>query len=373
MTGAGGLRTYREAFEEDPRYLNFASYGPPSRRALQVASDLAGAAAISAPNTVNTLLAPYELARASFGRLSGFPADQVSLIPSTSHGLLQTAFGLEGGEVLVGSGEFPANLYPWWQAGNLNRIQPRVIHAPNGLTADAVRAAIRLETTAVSVSAVDYRTGYRADLTAIRDVIGPDRILIVDGIQGFGIASIDWTAADVLIAGGQKWIRAGWGVGALAMSAKALDLIRPTLSSWAGMKPSRSAGVPGEPLPGAAGFGVTHLSPIAATAFHAALELIETVGVQTLEHAIAEKVDALIDSAVAQRVGVDSPRGCHERAGIVVLEITPQRANQVRLALDEAGFTYTWHEPDRLRVSIHATTSTQAIDQLVSHLSPNKV
>ncbi len=40
------------------------------------------------------------------------------------------------------------------------------------------------------VSLVDFRTGYRADLAALRDVIG-DRLLIVDAIQGFGAVDAD--------------------------------------------------------------------------------------------------------------------------------------------------------------------------------------
>src|SRR5690606_39818616 len=58
------------------------------------------------------------------------------------------------------------------------------------MTPDRVAAALTPETSVVSVSAVDFRTGYRADLAALREVAG-DRLLVVDGIQGFGVVDED--------------------------------------------------------------------------------------------------------------------------------------------------------------------------------------
>ena len=54
------------------------------------------------------------------------------------------------------------------------------------VTPERVAEALTPEITTVSVSAVDFRTGYRADLAALRDAVG-DRLLVVDGIQGFGV------------------------------------------------------------------------------------------------------------------------------------------------------------------------------------------
>jgi selenocysteine lyase/cysteine desulfurase len=98
--------------------------------------------------------------------------------------VLQAAFNTPRGEVLVSEAEFPANTYPWARAEVARRFKLRRFHPePGYVTAGAVAAELTPEITLVSVSAVDFRTGYRADLAAIREVVG-DRLLVVDGIQG---------------------------------------------------------------------------------------------------------------------------------------------------------------------------------------------
>lgn len=64
------------------------------------------------------------------------------------------------------------------------RVVPRRDElAPAPITADVVRPVMNADTAAVVVSAVDYTNGYRADLTALREVAG-DALLVVDAIQG---------------------------------------------------------------------------------------------------------------------------------------------------------------------------------------------
>lgn len=62
------------------------------------------------------------------------------------------------------------------------------------------------------MSAVNVRPNSVADLAVLRETMG-DRLLVVDGIQGFGVVDLDWTLADALVMGGQKWLPARWGAG----------------------------------------------------------------------------------------------------------------------------------------------------------------
>jgi selenocysteine lyase/cysteine desulfurase len=84
----------------------------------------------------------------------------------------------------VSEAEFPANTYPWARAEEAGRFKLRRFHPePGYVTAGAVAAELTPEITLVSVSAVDFRTGYRADLAAIREVVR-DRLLVVDVRRG---------------------------------------------------------------------------------------------------------------------------------------------------------------------------------------------
>jgi selenocysteine lyase/cysteine desulfurase len=357
---------YQSSFSESRGYLNFASYGPPSERVRDHVTHLLQVAGEAEPDTGRTLFAEQLRAREAFSRLSGFPLDQVGLTASTSLGLFQVAFGIPGGTVLVSAGEFPSNNYPWIRNSEAGRARVELIGEPGTqLTPDVVADGLTPDTVAVSVSAVDFRTGYVADLPGIREVIGPDRLLVVDGIQGFGVADLEWTLADALIAGAQKWVRGGWGVAGIALSQHGLDRIEPLLTGWTGVTEAhRYDGEEHAPLPGARRFSITELSPYASGSFAEALELVESVGVQALQGIVATHAGALIDELDDAGVPVLSPRGRERRAGIVVAGV-PGRAVEAHQALTAAGITTTQHGADRVRLSVHATTRSEVLGEAV--------
>ncbi len=368
MGGSAG-QDYMGAFSEARGYLNFASYGPPSRSVVRTAVGLLETAAVGAVGTSELLHAQDLRARDAFSRLSGFPVDQVGLVPHTSLGLFQVAFGITAGTVLVGTGEFPANLYPWLRAHDLGLHAVRRLGEPGDrITVERVEQAITADTVALAVSAVDFRTGYRADLAGLREVLGPERLLIVDGIQGFGVAGLDWALADALVVGGQKWVRGGWGAGAIAFSEAGLARIRPVLGGWSGVdNPTGYDGREHPPSPGALGFSISHLSPFAVGSFAAALELIESVTVPWIETRIAEGVDRLLAGLDTAGVKVLSPRGLTERAGIVVAGVADEGA--ALRALAGAGITATAHGGGRIRLSPHVTTPAATLAEAAGLLA----
>lgn len=356
--------TYQSAFSEMHGYLNFASYGPPSTLVRERVTQLTERAATGDVGTSEALHAEDLRAREGFARLSGFPLDHVGLTGSTSLGLFQVAFGLSAGTVLVGAGEFPSNMYPWLRAGDADGARVEFIGSPGThMTPDVVARCLTDDTAAVSVSAVDFRTGYRADLAGIREVIGPDRLLVVDGIQGFGVLNLEWTLADVLIAGAQKWIRGGWGAAGIAMSSQGVERLDPLLTGWTGVTdPQLYDGEEHPPLPGAQRFSISNLSPYATGALAEALDLIESVGVPAIEGLIATHATALIDELDAFGVPVLSPRDRDRRAGIVVAGLTG-RAAEAHAALSDHGISATLHGPDRIRFAVHATTRSEVLGE----------
>ncbi|WP_438353015.1 aminotransferase class V-fold PLP-dependent enzyme [Microbacterium sp. CJ88] len=354
-----GRDAYRAQFAEDRGYLNFASYGPPSRAAVDAATRLMGRAMAGADATRELHSADADAIRLA-AQLTGRAVDEVLLVPSTSHGLFQVAFGVTG-DVLVSSGEFPSNLYPWWRAEQAGLLRVRALDGAS-VTPESVATALSDDVAALAVSAVDFRTGFRADLAGLREVLG-DRLLIVDAIQGFGVVELPWEVADVLVVGGQKWLRAGWGTGFVALSPRARDRLRPTLGGWTGVvDPGVYDGVEHHPAAGARMLSVTNGSPFASAALAAALELLGDVGVPAVEHAIASHVDHLIEVLRASGVPVVSPVDRLQRAGIVVARLSSQEAAHAHRRLSDAGITTTLHGPDRIRFSVHATTTTAVLD-----------
>jgi selenocysteine lyase/cysteine desulfurase len=368
---SGALDTYLSSFAEPVGYLNFGSYGPPSRAVVETIGRLASAA--SAGVSSAGLHAEDERALAAVSRLTGVDRAGVALAGSTSLGLMQVAFGLPRGEVVVSEAEFPSNLYAWWRSEEAGLTTVRHLPPVPGqplapVTPERVADAVGPYTVAVAVSAVDFRTGAVADLAGLREAAG-DRLLVVDGIQGFGVVDADWSLADALVVGGQKWLRAGWGTGFVALSTRALDRLRPVLGGWTGVEgPSRYDGVPHAALPGAQRFSVTNGSPFASGALATALEQLEQVGVDVVASRVADTAGDLIARLDAAGVPVLSPVERERRAGIVVAGVPAGDAAAVGARLEAAGVTATVHGDDRVRLSVHATTTPAALDAALTVL-----
>ncbi|MFD2415668.1 aminotransferase class V-fold PLP-dependent enzyme [Amycolatopsis pigmentata] len=355
---------YLLEFDEPAGYLDFARFGPPSHAVLDTTATLLHRATTAGPSTVDELMRQEVRAKAAVSRLSGSDTDHIVLLPHTSLGLFQAAFNAPGGEVLVAASEFPANTYPWARAEQAGRLTVRRLES-GYVTPERVAEALTPSTSMVAVSAVDYRTGYLADLAALREVVG-DRLLVVDGIQAFGVTEAPWEAADVLVAGGQKWLRAGWGTGFAVVSDRALERMDPVLSGWTG---ARDPGLFDDeihpPENTAAAWSLSNLSPVTSGAFAAALELLEQAGVGAISARVAERIGELEEMLLS--LGAEIVSSVERRAGILAFSLPDHPAERVGSALTAAGVTSTVR-PEHVRFSPHATTPPEAAELVRSVL-----
>ncbi|GAB3447073.1 hypothetical protein GCM10027436_38630 [Actinophytocola sediminis] len=358
---------WQEQFDESVGYLDFARVGPPSRAVVEESTALLGMIAAAGPSTVDELMTNDVRARLAVARLCGAVEDRVVLLPHTSQGLFQAAFGVPAGEVLVSAGEFPANRYPWVRAEQAGRLTVRWLRAPGGrVTPEAVAAALTASTTAVSVSAVDFRTGYQADLAALREVVG-DRLLVVDGIQGVGVVDEPWEVADVLVCGGQKWLRAGWGTGFAVLSDRALERMGTLISGWTGVRdPGVFDDEIHESAPGARSWSVSHLSPVNAGALARALELVEELGLSVISRRIAERVAEFEEVLLAG--GAEIVSATDRRAGILSFRLPGRSSDEVSAALTGVEVVATVR-PDQVRLSPHASTGSGAVERVRAALT----
>ncbi|WP_395575637.1 aminotransferase class V-fold PLP-dependent enzyme [Streptomyces sp. BK79] len=368
------LTPYAAHFNAPAGYLDFARFGPPSRDAVDATARAVEASARAAHATVDELMWVEGTARDAAARLAGADAAHTVLLPNTSTGLFHAAFGMRHGTVLVPRGDFPSNHYPWRRAAELGRAVPRWLEpAPGeGVTPELVREALTDEVVALSVSAVDFRTGFKVDLAALREVIGPDRLLVVDAIQAFGAAAMPWQAADVVIAGGQKWLRAGWSTGFATLSDRALESLQPVLTGWTGVEDvGVFDGIEHPPAPDAGRWSITHLSPVAAASFAAALELVEQYGVEAIEGAITARVAELTEAVERFGGTVLSPADPARRAGILSFAVPGHEPAAVARALHREDVTPTVRA-DSLRLSPHASTPAEAVERVAAALASVK-
>lgn len=356
------LEEYRERFDEEPGYLDYARVAPVGRTVLEEQTALAGVLAHARFGSIGGLPAQHDRMRAAVAAVGGFRPDQVVFQPNTSQGLMHTMFGLTGG-IAVSPREFPSMTYAVRRAADaLGVLAPLWLDTEDGrVTPGNLRDQLTSSVAAVAVSLVDYRTGFLVDLEGIRQVIG-DRLLIVDAAQGFGIVDAPYEVTDIVVSGGQKWARAGVGSGFLAVSDRAREHLVPVFSGYTGSQDPYAATVE-PPADGASAFQLSHADPVAAGRFAAALEEIEAVGIPTLNAAVAVNVSRLIDLADEYALPVVSPRAEAERAGIVVVAPLPEQLTVLAASLHNHGISATVRDTT-VRFSAHATVDEETFAML---------
>lgn len=365
------LDAYLDSFRGVAGFLDWAAFGPLSpsvREEVFADADLLGT---GRPSSMALVAERIGQARELAAELLGADAGEVTVQPSSTHGLMHAFFGLTG-DVIASTAEFPSVSMTLERAAQASagELSPRwITPADARVTPDAVAEALDDDVTAVAVSHVDFRTGYRVDLAALREVIGPDRLLIVDAVQSFGIITEDYTAADVVVGHGYKWLRAGRGTGFAWFSALARERIVPVLSGFRGID-SDELPLDEMPPPAASSraYAVNAPDQLAVARLATGLRDVRDAGVASIEKALSARVDAVLEIADRHGVPVRSPRDPAERAGIVSL--APEAPAALSAALANAGIVATTRG-NAVRIAPHAGTSDatlQLLDEAIGSL-----
>lgn len=137
-----------------------------------------------------------------------------------------------GDNILFCDQEFPSNAYPWMSLSRDGVESRRVPSENGGLTLRQVEAHADDRTRAVTVSAIQFFSGHRADLVAIGRFCRERNILfIVDAIQAIGHMAFDVQAMniDILATGGMKSLLALPGAGFIYVRDKVSSKMNPRL------------------------------------------------------------------------------------------------------------------------------------------------
>jgi selenocysteine lyase/cysteine desulfurase len=195
--------------------------------------------------------------------------------------------------------------------------------------------------------------------------------LIVDAIQGLGAFEQTLAPADVLVSGGVKWMRAGWGSGVIAASPVALERLEPLLTGWFGVEDffDFAIPVPHAPRADAERLRIGSPSIYGVVALAAALEVIELAGMSAIEESIADIVVALDEALEAVGAECSTPwRSPAERAGIIRFRMPGADPAQTAQDLAAAGLVVS-QRADWIRLSPHATTDLDVVDALAEVLA----
>ncbi len=202
-------------------YLNHAAYSPLSRPVVQAMNDYFSYRLNGSPATWDVAEKHMEGLRENYGSLIGASPDRIAMMANTVTGINVLAGGLpwqSGDHIILYRNEFPSNVMPFLNLAEQG-VEVEFIEAPDGrVTPELFEAAIRPTTRLISISSVQYLTGYHADLKSISKLCHANNILFsVDAIQSIGIIPTDVIdlGIDFLAVGGHKWMMSPLGTGFL--------------------------------------------------------------------------------------------------------------------------------------------------------------
>ncbi len=356
-------------------YLNNAAIGPLPARSVRAAEEYLHDQGSCANGGYTRWTERLWRAKEHFAALIGTVPETLAVSANTSRGLLLVANGLDwnaGDNILIPKFEFPANVYPWMNLADRG-VELRVVPEREGgrFHIDDFAALADDHTRLISVSFVEYSTGYRHDLTRLGAFCAERGILFcVDSIQGLGVIPLDVRTAgiDFLSADGHKWMLGPCGAGFLYCRPEAMEKIRHGFRGWGSVAQPGSYEDWTQPLaPDARRFEEGTPNYPGLYALEKSLELIREIGLERIQRRVMALTGHLVEGLDARGYRVMSPLGEGERSGIIAFRSDRFDSRELYLDLHSRNIVTAFRR-GWVRASPHFYNRIEDIDRLLEAL-----
>jgi selenocysteine lyase/cysteine desulfurase len=308
-------------------------------------------------------------------RLINADPEEVTFIKSTSEGLCFVANGLNwstGDNIVTAACEFPSNVYPW-MALQARGVQIKSIIEEDGrIPLERLATAIDGRTRLVAVSAVQYASGFRTDLTALGRICQERGVFFcVDAIQALGVTPVDVKRMniDFLSADGHKWICGPEGAGIFYVRRELQGHLTPTTIGWNSMKNAWDFdNILFEYRDDAKRFDAGAYNLAGIFGLGAAIELLLEVGLEKIHKYVMRLTDRLVEGVRSKGYRVVSPRQPGEGSGIVAFISDSHDLAQLQAHLQAEYRIVTAVRKGRLRCSPHLFNTEDEIEQVIDVL-----
>lgn len=353
-------------------FLDHAAVAPIPDVAVAALHDYAASLAENGVAAVKDWITRIGHVRKLASRLINAPSpDDVYFVPNTTHGVGVIAEGFPwqpGDNLVVPAEEYPANQYPWM---NLARRGVTVRNVPsrgNRIAIDDIRAAMDARTRVLAISAVEFASGYRNDLDSLGELCREMSVFFfVDAIQSLGVFPLDVqrTPIDALAADGHKWLLGPEGAGIGYIRREWIERLHPIgIGANSVVKPFAYSTIDFTLKPHAGRWegGAYNVPGIAALG--ASLDLLLSVGFESLERRVIELTDYLCDKAASAGLEVFSSRTPGEKSSIVSL-MKPDVPPEAVMKMCRAAGIVVNNRAGRIRVSPHAYNTPKELDRFL--------
>jgi selenocysteine lyase/cysteine desulfurase len=366
--------SFRSQFPVTARwaFLDHAAVAPLPAPAVEALHAYAQSLAHNGVAAVKEWVTRVAAVRALAARLINAPsADDVYFVPSTTHGISVVAEGFPweaGDNVVLAAEEYPANQYPWMNLAHRGVEVRAVPSRGSRLAIDDVRAAVTDRTRVLTVSSVEFASGFRNDLDALGELCRSRGVFFfVDAIQSLGAFPLDVqkTPIDALSADGHKWMLGPEGAGFGYVRREWVERLHPIgVGAFSVVRPLEFSTIDFTLKPHAGRWEGGAMNVPGITALGASLELLLGAGIANVERRVLELTDYLCDRAQSRGWTVFSSREPAEKSGIVSLVHPELSAHEVVKRCLAAGVVVR-DRAGRVRVSPHAYNTEAEIDRFL--------
>jgi len=313
--------------------------------------------------------------RAHAALLVNANADEIAFIKNTSEGISFVANGLHwqtGDNVVISNAEFPANVFPW-QALRPRGVEVRMVLEEDGrIPIERLFEAIDSRTRLVSISSVQFASGFRTDLATLGEYCQSKGVfLCVDAIQSLGAFPIDVKAMniDFLAADGHKWLCAPEGAGLFYVRKEIQGHLQPTTIGWLSMKdPFNFEKHQFEFQCSARRYEAGSHNVAGVYALGGAIELVLEIGMEEIAARLLSLTDRLVVGLRDRGYRIISSRAPAEASGIVAFVSDLHNHEQIQAHLEAEHRIVIAVRSGRLRASPYVYNTEGEIDQLIDAL-----
>jgi len=315
-----------------------------------------------------------EAMRARAAGLLNAETDEIAFVSSTTHGLGLVAEGFPwnaGDNVVTAAEEYPSNIYPWMNLADRG-VTLRLVSGRDGrIWLEDLAAALDSRTRLLTISHVEFASGFRNDLDAIGELCKARGIAFcVDAIQGLGPFQIDVkrTPIDFLAADGHKWLLGPEGAGLFFVRREWIPRLRPILVGWHSVvTPYNSPRIDYRLKPSAQRWEGGSFNVPGLLALGESLSLLQEIGPKAVSERILDRAEAVREAAARSGWSVAGSTRPEDLSGIVALEREGVDPTAAAKALRARGVVVASRR-GRLRVSPHVYNNADDIEQLAEGL-----
>ncbi len=302
-------------------------------------------------------------------------ASDIALLKNTSEALSIVAYGLtwqRGDNIVIAAQEFPSNRIVWESLQNQGVIVHKVDISHTIDPEASLFALVDERTRLIAVSAVQYATGLRMNLTKIGLFCRDKNILFcVDAIQSLGALLFDVQAiyADFVMADGHKWMLGPEGLAVFYCRPEQRDKLQLKQYGWRMVdNPYDFEAQTWMIANDARRFECGSPNMLAIHALSASLSLLAEVGMKTVEEKVLDNTRYLTNELMLlENIQLLSPTEPSRYAGFVTFCPHKIKATTLFNQLLEQGVICT-ERGGGIRLSPHFYTPRYQLKQVIKYI-----